>query len=162
MTERPGPPPSGKIIPLIPGIARGSGDRRAMLRDAVFQVVDHLVLRAVPPSRRLPLFDQAMSLLDEAGWGLDELARAVEPGPAQDELLEALGLLELTTAPASAPEPSGGDGNEGSKTSPPSPEPLCAVCQGSARLPPAHAIRRPERVGGNRWQQQKQHPPLEK
>lgn len=109
MTERPGPPPSGKIIPLLPGVARSSGDRRVMLREAVLQVVGHLVLRAVPPSRRVPLFDQAMGLLDEAGWGLDELVRAAEPGPAQDELLEALGLLELVTAPAPVPGPSGGD-----------------------------------------------------
>jgi hypothetical protein len=92
--ERPGPPPSGKIIPLLPGVARGSGDRRAMLREAVVQVVGHLVLRAVPPSSRVPHFDQAMSLLDEAGWGLDELAGACEPGPARDELLRTLGLLE--------------------------------------------------------------------
>jgi hypothetical protein len=65
-----------------------------MLRDAVVQVVGHLVLCSVPPSRRLPLFEQAMGLLDEAGWGLDELARAAEAGPAQDELLRTLGLLE--------------------------------------------------------------------
>jgi hypothetical protein len=98
--QRPGPPPSGKIIPLLPGVARGAADRRAMLREAVVQVVGHLVLRAVPPSRRVPLFDQAMGLLDEAGWGLDELARAAEPGPAQDELLRTLGLQELAAAPA--------------------------------------------------------------
>lgn len=134
MTERPGPPPSGKVIPLIPGVARGSGDRRVMLRAAVLQVVDHLVLRAVPPSRRLPLFDQAMNLLDEAGWGLDELARATEPGPAQDELLRTLGLLELATAPAPMRwgRP-GGDGNEGSKTSPPSPDAPCALRPGPTR-----------------------------
>lgn len=95
-----GPPaPAGKIIPLMPGVARSAGDRRVMLREAVMQVVGHLVLRAVPTSRRLPLFEQALGLLDEAGWGLDELSRAAEPGPAQDELLRALGLLELTAAP---------------------------------------------------------------
>lgn len=94
------PPPQGKIIPLIPGVTRSAGDRRAMLREAVVQVVGHLVLEAVPPSRRVPLFDQAMGLLDEAGWGLDELARAAEPGPAQDELLRILGLRELAAAPA--------------------------------------------------------------
>jgi hypothetical protein len=77
----------------MPGIALGSADRRSALRDAVLQVVEHLVERAVPPSRRLPLFDQAMDLLDEAGWGLDELVAAAGPGPAQDALLRALGLL---------------------------------------------------------------------
>jgi hypothetical protein len=137
-TERLGPPPGGKIIPLMPGVARGAADRRAMLRDAVLQLVGHLVLRAVPPSARLPLFDQARTVLDEAGWGLDELARAAEPGPAQDELLRALGLLELATAPASTPGPSGGDGNEGSKTNPPSPNAPCAFRPGPATLPPAH------------------------
>jgi hypothetical protein len=136
--ERLGPPPEGKIIPLIPGVARGSGDRRMMLRDAVLQVVGHLVLRAVPPSRRLPLFDQAMGLLDEAGWGLDELVRAAEPGQARDELLRTLGLLELVTAPASAPGPSGGDRHEGSRTMPPSPDAPCAFRPGPAALPPVH------------------------
>ena len=63
-----------------------------MLRTAVIQVVGHLVERAVPPSRRVPLFDQALDLLDEAGWGLDELAAAVGPGPGQDALLRTLGL----------------------------------------------------------------------
>ena len=86
-------PPNGRIIPLLPGISRGTEDRRAALRAAVIQVVGHLVERAVPPSRRGPMFDQAMDLLDEAGWGLDELAGAASPGPAQDELLRTLGLL---------------------------------------------------------------------
>jgi hypothetical protein len=62
-------PPSGRIIPLFPGISRGTEDRRAALRAAVIQVVGHLVERAVPPAQRVPLFDQARDLLDEAGWG---------------------------------------------------------------------------------------------
>ncbi len=82
----------GRFIPLTPGIARATGERRVMLREAVIQVVQHLVLRAVPPGRRLPLFDQATALLEEAGWGLDELVDAAEPGPAQDTLLRTLGL----------------------------------------------------------------------
>ena len=86
-------PPNGRIIPLMPGISRGTEDRRAMLRAAVIQVVGHLVERAVPASHRVPLFDQAMDLLDEAGWGLDELVTAAEPGPARDTLLQTLGLL---------------------------------------------------------------------
>jgi hypothetical protein len=88
------PEPPARIIPLMPGISRAGGERRAMLRAAVIQVVGHLVLRAVPPSQRVPLFDQATGLLDEAGWGLDELAAAAEPGPAQDTLLRTLGLLD--------------------------------------------------------------------
>jgi hypothetical protein len=94
MNEVPGPPPAGKIIPLTPGIARGAGDRRALLREAVIQAVRHLVLRTVPPHQRAPLFDQATSLLGEAGWGLDELVEAAEPGPAQDTLVQTLGLLD--------------------------------------------------------------------
>ncbi|HEY6313139.1 MAG TPA: hypothetical protein VIY52_20360 [Streptosporangiaceae bacterium] len=82
-----------RLIPLTPGIARGTEERRAMLRAAVIQVVGHLVERAVPPSRRVPLFEAAVDLLDEAGWGLDELAGAASPGPAQDALLRTLGLI---------------------------------------------------------------------
>jgi hypothetical protein len=87
-------PPNGRIIPLIPGVARGAGERRVLLRAAVLQVVGHLVVEAVPPSARLPLFAQATDLLDEAGWGLDELVLAATPGPDQDRLLNALGLID--------------------------------------------------------------------
>ena len=68
-----------------------------MLRAAVIQVVGHLVERAVPAAQRVPLFDQARDLLDEAGWGLDELAEAAGPGPAQDALLRTLGLASCTS-----------------------------------------------------------------
>jgi hypothetical protein len=68
------------------------------LSEAVTQVVRHLVVRAVPVSQRVPLFEQAAGLLDEAGWGLDELVAAAEPGPAQDDLLRALGLEEPCTS----------------------------------------------------------------
>jgi hypothetical protein len=68
-----------------------------MLRAAVIQVVGHLVERAVPPAQRVPLFDQARDLLDEAGWGLDELVAAAEPGPARDALLRTLGLASCTS-----------------------------------------------------------------
>jgi hypothetical protein len=86
-------PPHGRIIPLTPGVSR-AGERRATLREAVIQVVRHLVVRAVPISQRVPLFEQAAGLLDEAGWGLDELVAAAEPGPARDTLLRTLGLLD--------------------------------------------------------------------
>jgi hypothetical protein len=94
MTDAFGPPLAGRIIPLMPGVSRAPGERRVMLREAVIQVVRHLVVRAVPPGQRVPLFDQAAGLLDEAGWGLDELVPAAEPGPAQDTLLRILGLLD--------------------------------------------------------------------
>jgi len=88
------PAPGARIIPLQPGIARPAGERRALLRDAVLQVVSHLVVRAVPPGERSALFGQAADLLDLAGWGLDELFEASQEGRARDELLAALGLLE--------------------------------------------------------------------
>jgi hypothetical protein len=88
------PGPGAKIIPLQPGIARPSGERRALMRDAVIQVVHHLVLESVPPDKRSVLFDQAADLLDVAGWGLDELFEASQEGPARDALLRSLGLLE--------------------------------------------------------------------
>jgi hypothetical protein len=95
---RPGPPEApGKIIPLMPGVARTGPGRRAQLREAVIQVVGHLVIRSVPPSQRLPLFDQAAGMLDEAGWGLDELVEAATPGPEQAALLRAIGLLDPAT-----------------------------------------------------------------
>jgi hypothetical protein len=88
------PGPNAKIIPLRPGIARPTGERRALMRDAVLQVVGHLVIETVPPGERSPLFDQAADLLELAGWGLDELFEASRDGPARDELLRRLGLLE--------------------------------------------------------------------
>jgi len=86
------PGPGARIIPLMPGAARSSSARRAELRTAVSQVVTHLVIEAVPAGRRSPLFDQAADLLDEAGWGLDELYAAAAEGPERKALFRALGL----------------------------------------------------------------------
>ncbi|HUY47558.1 MAG TPA: hypothetical protein VMV92_17790 [Streptosporangiaceae bacterium] len=86
------PGPGARIIPLMPGVARPTGDRRDMLRDAVIQVVGHLVIAKVPAEQRSPLFDQAAELLDEAGWGLDELYAAASDGPERGALFQALGL----------------------------------------------------------------------
>src|SRR5215831_1676628 len=87
-------PGSRTIIPLMPGVARPRGERRVLMREAVIEVVHHLVLKAVPPQERSPLFDQARDLLTEAGWGLDELFEAAEEGPARSALFRALGLEE--------------------------------------------------------------------
>jgi len=87
-------PGSRTIIPLMPGVARPRGERRVLLREAVIEVVHHLVLKSVPPQQRSPLFDQARDLLTEAGWGLDELFEAAEEGPARSALFRALGLEE--------------------------------------------------------------------
>jgi hypothetical protein len=87
------PGPGARIIPLMPGVARPTGGRRELLREAVIQVAGHLVIKAVPADQRLPLFDQAAELLDEAGWGLDELyAAAASEGPERGALFQALGL----------------------------------------------------------------------
>jgi hypothetical protein len=86
------PGPGAKIIPLVPGLARPSGGRREQLREAVIQVITHLVIEKVPDDQRSPLFDQAAELLDEAGWGLDELYAAAGDGPERSVLFRALGL----------------------------------------------------------------------
>jgi hypothetical protein len=87
-------PGSRTIIPLMAGVARPRGERRVLMREAVVEVVHHLVLKSVPPEQRSPLFDQARDLLTEAGWGLDELFEAAEAGPARSALFRALGLEE--------------------------------------------------------------------
>ena len=90
-----GPEPGSRtIIPLMAGVARPRGERRGLLREAVVEVVGHLVLKAVPPDQRSSLFDQARDLLSEAGWGLDELFEAAHDGPARHDLFRALGLEE--------------------------------------------------------------------
>jgi hypothetical protein len=86
------PPNPRTIIPLMPGVARPRGERRVAMQQAVIEVVCHLVLEAVPPEHRTPLFGQARDLLGEAGWGLDELFEAAEEGPARSALFRALGL----------------------------------------------------------------------
>jgi hypothetical protein len=90
-----GPEPGSRtILPLMPGVSRPRGERRVLMRAAVIEVIGHLVLKAVPPEQRSPLFDQARDLLSEAGWGLDELFEAAHDGPARRELFRALGLEE--------------------------------------------------------------------
>lgn len=86
------PGPGARIIPLMPGVSRASGARRAELQAAVLQVIGHLVLAAVPADQRSPLFDQATDLLDEAGWGLDELYLAATDEAARSALFRVLGL----------------------------------------------------------------------
>lgn len=88
------PGPGARIIPLQPGVVRPTGERRTQMREAVIQVVRHLVIESLPPSQRSIMFDQAAELLDEAGWGLDELFEAADDGPARTLLLRRLELLE--------------------------------------------------------------------
>lgn len=79
-----------KLIPLSVATPRPAD--RGALRAAVLQVVGHLVVARVPEADRSPWFDTARGLLDEAGWGLDELFAASSPGPARDRLLDVLDL----------------------------------------------------------------------
>jgi hypothetical protein len=50
----------------------------------VVEVVNDLVVASVPPSQRSPYFERAKGLLQEAGWGLQELLEAVGPGLQQE------------------------------------------------------------------------------
>jgi hypothetical protein len=79
-----------RLLPLTVGPSRSRN--RDGLREAVVQVIGHLVVEAVPPSSRSPHFEQAQGLLEEAGWGLDELCTATEEGPERQELLRVIGL----------------------------------------------------------------------
>ena len=90
MSDDPVVRPGAKIIPLMVS-PPGSSDPGAM-KAAVRQVVRHLVIEKVPPEQRSPLFDSARDMLDEAGWGLDELVPAADEGPAQERLFRALGM----------------------------------------------------------------------
>ncbi|HXA62382.1 MAG TPA: hypothetical protein VNW94_24800 [Streptosporangiaceae bacterium] len=86
--------PGTKIIPMRVGPAVSVPERREQLRAAVRQAVRHLVIQAVPVPSRSPYYEHARGLLDEAGWGLDELVEAAEPGPAQQALFAAIGLTD--------------------------------------------------------------------
>lgn len=79
-----------RLIPL--SVATSRPTDRGALRAAVLQVVGHLVVERVPEADRSPWFGTAGELLDEAGWGLDELFAASSPGPARQRLFEALDL----------------------------------------------------------------------
>lgn len=80
-----------EFIPLQAVPAVRPEEREAM-RTAVVQVIRHLLLERVAEEERVPLFPRAYELLDRAGWGLDELAGALDPGPDRERLFAALGL----------------------------------------------------------------------
>ncbi len=50
------PPNHRTIIPLMPGVARPRGERRAAMQQAVIEVIRHLVLKAVPPEGQITAF----------------------------------------------------------------------------------------------------------
>ena len=53
------------------------------------------MLEAVPADQRSPLFDQAAELLDEAGWGLDELYAAATDGRRAQRPVPGAGTGDL-------------------------------------------------------------------
>jgi len=78
-------------LELTPTVKVDAGDWAAM-RQAVLQVVRDLVIERVPLASRGALWERAALLLEEAGFGPDELAEAYTPGPTQDLLWQALRL----------------------------------------------------------------------
>jgi hypothetical protein len=81
------------VVPLItPEKVRPGTERGQAMRAAVVQVMTDLIVERVPPRERVPLFDAARELLEQAGRSPVEMLEAVEPGPEQDALFEELGL----------------------------------------------------------------------
>ncbi len=62
-------PGSRTIIPLMAGVARPRGERRVLMREAVVEVVGHLVLKAVPPARALTALRPGPGPADRSGLG---------------------------------------------------------------------------------------------
>jgi hypothetical protein len=81
------------VVPLItPERAMPDTERGRAMRAAVVQVMSDLIVERVKPQERLPLFDAARELLEQAGRSPVEMLEAVDPGPEQDALFEELGL----------------------------------------------------------------------
>jgi hypothetical protein len=81
------------VVPMItPDKVMPDTERGQAMRAAVVQVMTDLIIQRVPPRERLPLFDAARELLEQAGRNPVEMLEAVDPGPEQDALFEELGL----------------------------------------------------------------------
>ncbi|MGH2774950.1 MAG: hypothetical protein ACRDJT_05905 [Actinomycetota bacterium] len=81
------------VVPLItPDRVMPDTERGRAMRAAVVQVMSHLIVERVGPQERLPLFDAARELLEQAGRSPVEMLEAVDPGPEQDALFQELGL----------------------------------------------------------------------
>lgn len=81
------------VVPLITADKAMPATKRGQaMRAAVVQVMTDLIVERVRPEARLPLFDAARELLEQAGRSPVEMLEAVEPGPEQDALFEELGL----------------------------------------------------------------------
>jgi hypothetical protein len=79
------------FIPLT-AVDRVRPEEKQAMRMALLQVIQDLVIERVPDEEKVPLFERAYGQLDQAGWGLDELIEAAEPGPRRDHLFALLGL----------------------------------------------------------------------
>ena len=88
-----GPQARRNVIPL-PYVRRDAASPQPgeTMRTAVIQVITDLVVRRVPPAERMPQFQAAADLLEQAGRSLTELLEAAEPGRAQESLFETLGI----------------------------------------------------------------------
>jgi hypothetical protein len=81
------------VVPMItPDKVTLDTERGRAMRAAVVQVMTDLIIERVPPRERLPLFDAARELLEQAGRNPVEMLEAVDPGPEQDALFDELGL----------------------------------------------------------------------
>jgi hypothetical protein len=81
------------VVPMItPDKVMPDTERGQAMRAAVVQVMTDLIIERVPPRERLPLFDAARELLEQAGRNPVEMLEAVDSGPDQDALFEELGL----------------------------------------------------------------------
>ena len=81
------------VVPMItPDKVMPDTERGQAMRAAVVQVMTDLIIERVPPRDRLPLFDAARELLEQAGRNPVEMLEAVDSGPDQDALFEELGL----------------------------------------------------------------------
>jgi hypothetical protein len=81
------------VVPLItPDRIMPDTERGRAMRAAVVQVMTDLIIERVKPQERVPLFDAARELLEQAGRSPVEMLEAIEPGPEQDALFEELGL----------------------------------------------------------------------
>jgi hypothetical protein len=81
------------VVPLItPDRIMPDTERGQAMRVAVVQVMTDLIIERIRPQERVPLFDAARELLEQAGRSPVEMLEAIEPGPEQDALFEELGL----------------------------------------------------------------------
>jgi hypothetical protein len=81
------------VVPMItPDKVMPDTERGQAMRAAVVQVMTDLIVERVRPQERLPLFDAARELLEQAGRNPVEMLEAIHPGPEQDAVFEELGL----------------------------------------------------------------------